>query len=280
MQCLRPAWIKEQDMFVPCGTCKGCRLAKTREWSTRLVQELPYWEDSMFITLTFDEDNVPKDYSIRKRDLQLFFKRMRRRTGKDFKYYACGEYGEKDSRPHYHCILFGIGRNDIGIEKSLGGNRFYIKDWRKPRRVEEYYGFVHIGSVTYNSARYVANYFKKGLSQDRFPGQEVPFVICSKGIGEKFVKEFMDDLIRNNGFYLKGKKLGLPKYYMDKIGKIDKFGSIILKEKRIEKVAEWIDKKNEELKEFDNEEGYKKILEERYSKVLKAKKLEEIKASG
>jgi hypothetical protein len=43
-----------------------------------------------------------------KRDLQLFFKRLRKAyPDVKLRYFACGKYGEQFARPHYHVILFG-----------------------------------------------------------------------------------------------------------------------------------------------------------------------------
>ena len=52
-------------MEVPCGQCWSCRLARSREWATRLIKEatnLPE-EQRTFITLTYNNENLPKDGS-------------------------------------------------------------------------------------------------------------------------------------------------------------------------------------------------------------------------
>lgn len=46
-----------------------------------------------FVTLTYDEEHLPPDGSLRKRDLQLYLKRLRRRL--PFRFFAAGEYGER-----------------------------------------------------------------------------------------------------------------------------------------------------------------------------------------
>ena len=97
MQCTSPFLLKLDDgniIEVPCGNCLSCKISRTREWTIRMMNELKYHEYSVFITLTFNEEN--KKEQIEKRDLQLFFKRVRKNIGKrKIKYYACGEYGEK-----------------------------------------------------------------------------------------------------------------------------------------------------------------------------------------
>lgn len=92
-------WIKrEKDgsaMVLPCGKCKGCKMAHSREWAFRLLCELDtYQGQGIFLTLTYDDLHLPKDLSLHKEDLQNFFKRLRKALpGVKIKYYACGEYG-------------------------------------------------------------------------------------------------------------------------------------------------------------------------------------------
>ena len=62
---------------VPCGRCEACRRNKAQEWSIRLLHELKYFDKASFITLTYDDDHLPKNRSLDKNDFQLFFKRFR-----------------------------------------------------------------------------------------------------------------------------------------------------------------------------------------------------------
>ena len=118
MYCIQPITIQVpikgfkafQDLAVPCGKCIGCRIAKRKEWSLRMLHELTYHPQSSFITLTYDDYHLPSDNSLKKRHLQLFIKRLRKNLGeRRIKYFACGEYGGQTMRPHYHAILFGSG---------------------------------------------------------------------------------------------------------------------------------------------------------------------------
>ena len=108
---------------IPCGHCIGCRLKYSRIWADRCMVEASYHEDNVFLTLTYDNDHLPKplDYitdtgerkvspvnPLEKRELQLFIKRLRKKFPEQrIRYFACGEYGGKTMRPHYHLILFG-----------------------------------------------------------------------------------------------------------------------------------------------------------------------------
>lgn len=122
---------------IPCGTCQGCRVDKSREWANRLLLEKQYYpEDQVyFVTLTYDDEHVPRSYypdpdtgvatpvyTLSDRDLQLYHKRLRKRHVYPLRFFACGEYGPETFRPHYHEILFGLrlsdlvpyGRNELG----------------------------------------------------------------------------------------------------------------------------------------------------------------------
>lgn len=96
------AWIN-----LPCGKCLGCRLTAARNWAIRCQLELQQHNGAAFVTLTYDEQHKPPTLS--KRDLQLWLKRIRRHTpDRTLRFFACGEYGETNRRPHYHAILYGI----------------------------------------------------------------------------------------------------------------------------------------------------------------------------
>ena len=66
-------------------------------------------EASCFITLTYNDENLPNPPVVSKREAQLFIKRLRKLLyPKLFRYYIVGEYGDKSNRPHYHALLFGV----------------------------------------------------------------------------------------------------------------------------------------------------------------------------
>lgn len=171
-----------------------------------MMNELQYHEKSVFLTLTFNPENVPEQ--IDKRDLQLYFKRVRKELGKrKIKYYACGEYGEKKNRPHYHAIIFGVSA--FGKDKEL------LKEaWP--------YGFVYTGTVTYQSCRYVAKYIQKKYNNDRrikeYGDRNIPFQLQSQGIGKQFALDNSDRLREELKIPFDGIKHGLPRYYRKKLG--------------------------------------------------------------
>lgn len=218
MQCEKPIRLSvkhDYDIVVPCGRCRSCRIAYSRTWSARLLHELHYWNDSVFATLTYDDEHLPENGSLVKGDLQKFFKRLRKnnRLEKNLRYFACGEYGDKSGRPHYHAIIYGLGFKD----------REMIKDaWRQcvwyPRLDRK-----RFGTVTYDSCRYVSDYvFKKysGVKNSEVytsKGLETPFRLCSKGLGLRWAQDNKDQLERQGGFTLRGIPVQVPRYYVKKL---------------------------------------------------------------
>ena len=123
-----------EEQLIPCGKCESCRIDHSRDWATRVSHEMQISKIGCFITLTIADKNLITKgftrvenkksvyyppYSIYKRSLQLFFKRLRKaialKDGKKvhhqkFRYLGCGEYGDKKLRPHYHAVLMGCKR--------------------------------------------------------------------------------------------------------------------------------------------------------------------------
>lgn len=212
MQCTSP--IKIRNGVFPCGHCLSCRIAKAREWSARLIHELGYWDKAVFITLTYSDDYLPPNGSLRKSDLQKFFKRLRKSCRTKIKYYACGEYGSKTARPHYHAIVFGLGKSDKEFIKNCW--RFCV--WSNFRDDKAF------GTVTYDSCRYVSDYIFKKYNKEKAveeytsKGLEIPFKISSQGLGLRFCLDEKENLVANGGFTMHGAKMALPRYYAEKLG--------------------------------------------------------------
>lgn len=74
----RYALQPDDPLDLPCGQCIGCRLAYSSRWAARCWHESQMHSENCFLTLTFDDDHLPVDGSIRVRDCQLFLKRFRR----------------------------------------------------------------------------------------------------------------------------------------------------------------------------------------------------------
>jgi hypothetical protein len=153
---------KKYHYDFPCGQCLPCKITKRQEWTGRILLESLRHERSFFITLTYDSENLPHDGSLSKRDLQLFFMRLRKRLGR-FRYFAVGEYGTKTQRAHYHAIIFGLSEHLL-TDKSLS------EIWGK--------GFTSLAEFTLGRAEYVANYTTKKLSDSSREAR--PSIDCTK----------------------------------------------------------------------------------------------------
>lgn len=220
--------FSDLPVTVPCGRCRGCRLEYSRQWAIRCVHEASLYDENIFITLTYDNENLPSDYSVNKEHLQKFFKKLRK-AGYKFRYYACAEYGDLNNRPHYHAILFGMDFKDKILHTKQNGNLLFKsaelqKIWGK--------GFCLIGHVTFQSCAYVARYVMKKFKNDkRDPSKltqyynrqiddkkyqlEPEFNLVSKGdggIGKGWYERFKTDTDKDF-ITLDGTRMSLPKFY-------------------------------------------------------------------
>ena len=109
------------DGFLSCGKCVECQMNYSNSWALRCVQEMKYHKIACFVTLTYNEKNLPQ-HGVDKNEIQKFIKRIRKDNNK-LRYFACGEYGSKGLRPHYHLIFFGFVPPDlIPLWKDEKGN--------------------------------------------------------------------------------------------------------------------------------------------------------------
>ena len=141
----RPLVFKSGDSIdgveikLPCGRCIGCRLEYSRQWAIRCVHEAQLYDENAFLTLTYDQEHCPEDYSVSVREIQTFMKRLRKQTGIKLRFLACGEYGEKFSRPHYHFLIFGYGFPDKYLDKMTDAGELLYRSpllesvWKKGR---------------------------------------------------------------------------------------------------------------------------------------------------
>lgn len=219
-----------RDLKVPCGQCMGCRIDRARDWSLRITHESKLHSANWFATITYDQDNLPNPPSLNYSDFQLWAKRVRRKLG-PFRFFMCGEYGEQTRRPHFHAILFGL---DIKDKKRWGGTDkmpTFTSDaltsaWGK--------GMIVLGSVTPQSANYVARYNLKKVNGDlaeshyRWADPETGEVhqltpeFCQMsrkpGIGAEWYDRYHADFHTHDYAVSDGAKLPVPRYY-DKLAK-------------------------------------------------------------
>lgn len=156
--------------------------------------------ESVFITLTYDPLFIPianKKGILVKEHLTKFIRKLRKelyRHDRDMRYMAVGEYGDLYQRPHFHICAFGIGSQDKEkIKRAWTNNGISI-------------GRVHIGEINAKSARYIAGYTVKKLTNKddyRLQGRTPEFMLSSRkngGIGSKEVRRIAQNLKKNPHF--------------------------------------------------------------------------------
>lgn len=213
-------------------------------------------KEACFLTLTYNDENLPPGNSLVHRDIQLFLKRLRKyllrpktksnraeteignsKPIKKIRYYMCGEYGDKTKRAHYHMCLFGWEPTDKQFYSTSGSkikSRIYTSEtlnkiWGK--------GNVWTGEVTFESAAYVARYIMKKIngqaakkhyeSVDPETGEiinrkpEYTKMSLKPGIGAKWLEKYQTDVYPEGTVITRGVKGKSPKYYDNKFKKLD-----------------------------------------------------------
>ena len=215
-------------LTVSCKQCTGCRQEYARQWAMRNIHEASLWLNNIFITLTYNDQNLPEHNQLVKKDFQDFMKRLRKNkkanTKNPIRFFHCGEYGEKFGRPHYHAILFNTNFNDrkpILGQKNLTTSDILKKLWGK--------GHVSIGDVTFQSASYVAGYVQKKINGkqkedhyrriDKTTGetwvlpQEYATMSRRPGIAGLWFAKHKKDVYPSDNIHINGKEMRPPKYY-------------------------------------------------------------------
>lgn len=211
---------------VPCGQCIGCRLERSRQWAIRCAHEASLYEHNCFITLTFDDNHLPDNFSLDVAIFQKFMKRLRKRFGDGIRFYHCGEYGETFGRPHYHACLFNFDFSDKKLWKVSNNNNLYIS-----QSLSELwpFGYSIIGDVTFQSAAYVARYIMKKITGEQANehyewvnpetgeifNRKPEYTTMSRrpGIGKAWLDKFASDVYPYDFVVLNGSKMKPPKYY-------------------------------------------------------------------
>ena len=192
-----------------------------------------------FITLTYRDEDLPLHGSLDKTHFQKFMKRLRFEIKPTkIRFYHCGEYGDKLSRPHYHALIFGYDFPDKTLwSYGQGKNRLY-----RSAQLERVWpaGHALIGNLTEQSAAYCARYTIKKLrgpallerdpDTDLLPYQKISdtgeiidlqpeYATMStgrnigEGIGGSWYETYKDDVFPDDFCVHNGTKVKTPKYY-------------------------------------------------------------------
>ena len=170
-KCIRPIKLPNRDdttsqgwNIVPCGKCQNCLQRRVSSWSFRLMEENKQATSAHFITFTYAQEPLSANLlpTLSKRHFQNFLKRLRKnhpripyikengKTGfkSNIKYYACGEYGTRTHRPHYHAIMFNINDDHLSQLENIWGH-----------------GHVRIDPFNVATVSYVIGYLKKPFTR-------------------------------------------------------------------------------------------------------------------
>ena len=236
MRCVNPIYLHGRPYN--CGKCMPCRINRTSEWTLRLLYELSehYEDGASFITLTYSDECLPRDNGLHKEDLQKFFKRLRTNMQRHYhefapklRYYACGEYGTSEEtyfspgaekphgRPHFHAIVFGLNSFDDVHRMILADSWPYCERWMFDKSRGRQSGMQEVNT---DDIRYVCGYVQKKLNGDyaaeKYGEALPPFNTCSQGLGLGFAMDNKKRLLDNGYTFLKGHKIGLPRYFCKK----------------------------------------------------------------
>lgn len=281
-----PALIK-----VPCGKCLGCRLDYSRTWADRMIYELDtYSGHGLFVTLTYDDEHVPPaydcdesgevfcdeegnpllaGYTLKKKDLQDFFKRLRKYySPRILRYFACGEYGRKPKtglypRPHYHAVIFGLALSDFSDRSCVGVNELG-QCYYTSKLFQKFWPFGHVclSEVSYMTCAYVSRYCsKKAFSEFDLPDFVLPeFTLMSRrpGIGSYYYELHPDFFDTKHKFFsdMNGQvQTSQPKYFLDKLRLTDqeRYDNILSERKLLGSNKELLDLQQTSL-------SYKELL--------------------
>lgn len=239
-----------RQLELPCLQCQGCRLERSRQWATRAMHEAQMHDHNAYVTLTYDDQHLPENSSLKHYDFQCFIKRLKQcasrteklltdsaerrkidgkgtiTSGEAIKYYMGGEYGsgENTERPHYHAALFGVNFKDQEYFTTRGENDLYISKtlselWRQ--------GHCSIGELTFESAAYIARYCMKKITGDlakahyerinpetgEIYSKTPEYNRMSKGLGKTFYQTYKRDLYPHGKAVINGHEINTPRYY-------------------------------------------------------------------
>ncbi|AXL15271.1 replication initiator protein [Microviridae sp.] len=194
------------------------------------------------------QDHISTRYSLEKSDFQLFLKRLRKNTQAKIRYYHCGEYGEKFSRPHFHALLFGYVPEDLrfhSYENKLPvfTSAIISKAWRDQ-------GFALVGSATFESAAYIARYILKKQNGKKATehytnddgvclNPEYTTMSLKPGIGAEYYEKYKKEIYTTDSVVLKGQELPPPKFYSTKYEIENPEHYELIKQERQRKVARY-----------------------------------------
>lgn len=196
----------------PCGQCPRCRISRRRILTHRILLESFSHKFSSFVTLTYDEQFLPKGGSLSIRDVQKWLKRLRKAVHPEkIRHYYVGEYGD-GLRPHYHIALFGFEGCHYPLQTKFARAKCGC---RQCSIIRDTWNSVLAGTggrtdcayLELDSAQYIAGYVMKKLNNqddDRLLRMDPEtldwysvkpeFAKWSQGLGKQFLDGVVDSM--------------------------------------------------------------------------------------
>ncbi|UDN67532.1 replication initiator protein [robinz microvirus RP_39] len=159
-----------------CGKCPACLSGRRRTWAHRIqLEALQHGTESAFVTLTYSEDRVPLSLrglpTLEPGQVRRWLHRFRK--GGKFRYFVVGEYGDQSGRPHYHAAIYGRGNCAGGPVRAFFDkgklNRECLCEMCSAVRTTWGFGHIMVGSLTAQSAMYIAGYTTKHMTHSLDP---------------------------------------------------------------------------------------------------------------
>lgn len=164
MACTSPIFFETRYGTIsgPCKQCLSCRIYRQKSLTLLCILENQLASSAEFWTLTYA--NAPEVGGWQ--DFSLFMKRLRKWAREEqgqmssIRFFACGEYGHKSGRFHYHCLLWNApALQERSRSTSPEDTALLTRLWP--------HGFVYIGQVTPASIGYTARYCLKWEEKGR-----------------------------------------------------------------------------------------------------------------
>lgn len=255
---------------LPCGGCLGCRIDHAQTWATRCVHEAQMNRENQFITLTYNDQNLPPfPHSLDPKHHRLFIRRLRKYyPEKTIRYYHCGEYGvptmDNDfiARPHFHTLIFGHEFTDLEVWREEEGIITYTSEI-----LDEIWGLgeCKIGELNHDSAGYVARYCLKKITGEK--AQEHYEKVCPitlsiqnvrpeyatmsrrPGIAKSWYDKYKKDVFPSDQLVIgRGNKVKTPRYY-----------DLLLQHEEEETYIQIKEKRNKEAEKSDKDSTRKRL---------------------
>lgn len=230
MQCIRPykaSFTSQGDLTfslrqadkglvpftLPCSRCLACHLNRAREKGIRAWHESQHHEESIFLTLTYDDDHLESNKLIVAHS-QNFIKRLRRSLNHPIGVVTTGEYGTKTRRPHWHYLIFGWSPPDKRVSRETDFGPTHESD--VVADLWEHRGRHEIGQVSLESASYVARYGAKALGEQDPEFRPHHRTGSKRALGKTWIEKYHRHTFENGFIVLPNAARGkIPRYYVD-----------------------------------------------------------------